>query len=166
MRGVYICLIVLLGLSACKIQFTLKGSSVPDNLNTFTVQYYENRAPLINPTLSQDFTEGLKDRVTRESRLVLEDRNGDIDFSGQITGYDIKAMAIEADAESAETRLTISLKVRYRNFKDPKDNWESTFSAYQDFSSDSDIDEVEEELVDLIVDQITEDIFNKAFSDW
>ena len=166
MKNIFIYLILIIGLSACKIEFTLKGASVPDNLKTFTVQYFENRAPLINPTLSQDFTEALKDRVTNESRLVLEEQNGDIDFSGEITGYSIRPMAIQADAVSAETRLTVTVKVRYRNFKDPKSNWESSFKAYQDFESDQNINDIEKELTDLIIEQITQDIFNKAFSDW
>ncbi len=166
MKQIIIYLTLFVGLSACSIKFTLSGSSVPDNLKTFTVQYFENRAPLINPALSQSFTEALKDRITNESRLILEDRNGDIDFSGEITGYSIRPMAIQADAISAETRLTVTVKVRYRNFKDPKDNWESTFKAFEDYPSEQNINEIEDELTTLIIEQITEDIFNKAFSDW
>ncbi len=158
--------LIVLALVSCKIQFTLKGASVPDAWKTFSVQYFENRAPLINPTLSQSFTEALKDRVISESKLVLEERNADIDFSGQITGYSVKPMAIQADAVSSETRLTVSVKVRYRNFKDPKQNWESTFSAYEDYSSDLDINDVEDELTETIIESLTQDIFNKAFSDW
>ncbi|WP_430933804.1 LptE family protein [Saccharicrinis sp. 156] len=166
MKHIITYLVLFLGLSACSVNLTLNGASVPDNLKTFTVQYFENRAPLINPTLSQTFTEELKDRITSESRLVLESQNGDIDFSGEITGYSIRPMAIQADAVSAETRLTVTVKVRYRNFKDPKDNWESQFKAYEDYSSDQNITDIEDELVALIIEQITEDIFNKAFSDW
>ncbi len=166
MKQLFIVAILSIYLVSCSIRFTLKGSSVPDNLETFTVEYFENRAPLINPTLSQNFTESLKDRITNESRLSLLERNGDISFSGEINGYSIRPMAIQADAVSAETRLTVSVKVRYRNFKNPKDNWESTFSAYEDFPSEQNINDVESELTELIIDQITEDIFNKAFSDW
>jgi hypothetical protein len=150
----------------CSIRVTMNGSSIPDNVKTASVQYFQNRAMVINPILSQTFTEGLKDRILSESRLVMKDDLGDVDFSGEITGYEIKAMAIEADAVSAETRLTITVKVRYRNFKDPRTNWESSFSAYTDFSSDQSISSVETELVEDIVEQLTENIFNKAFSDW
>ncbi|TLX76168.1 hypothetical protein E9993_08120 [Labilibacter sediminis] len=166
MQNILIYLLIATTFSGCAINFTLNGASVPDDLKTFTVQYFENRAPLINPTLSQQFTEGLKDRVTNESRLILEARDGDIDFSGEITGYSIRPMAIQADAVSAETRLTMTVKVRYRNFKNPKDNWESSFSAYQDYPSEQNINEIENELTELIIEQITENIFNKAFSDW
>jgi len=150
----------------CSVQMTFKGSSVPENVKTASVQYFENRAPLINPLLSQTFTEALKDRITSESRLIISDEVGDVDFSGEITGYDLRPMAIQADAVSAETRLTITIKVRYKNFKDPKLNWESSFSEYTDFESSQNITAIESELVSEIVDKITENIFNRAFSDW
>ena len=146
MKQLIIYLALLTGLSACSISFSLKGGTVPKDLETFTVKYFENRAPLINPTLSQTFTEELKDRIPNESRLVLEEENGDIEFSGTITGYSIRPMAIQADALSAETRLTVTIKVTYRNFKNPKDNWESSFKAYEDYPSERNITEIEDEL--------------------
>lgn len=153
--------------AACTITITMSGASIPENLSTFSVQYINNRAPLINPDLSQTLTEGLKDRIQTESRLILvEDAMGDVDFSGNITSYGTKAMAIKSDAVSAETRLTVAVKIRFRNFKDPKGDWEQSFSAYQDYDSDNNLSDVEEELVELIVDELTENIFNKAFADW
>lgn len=157
---------LLLVLSGCSIRMTMSGASIPDNLQKFSVQYIVNRAPLVNPTLSQNLTEALKDRILNESRLTLSRNLGDVDFSGEITGYDTRPMAIKADALSAETRLTVTVKVRYRNFKDPKKNWESSFSAYQDFPSEKNLTEVEDELTKIMIDQITENVFNKAFADW
>ena len=95
-------------LSACSISMTMSGASIPENLTSFSVQYFNNRAPIINPTLSQNFTEGLKDRISNESRLILRDDMGDVDFSGEITGYDVRPMAIQSDAVSAETRFVIT----------------------------------------------------------
>ncbi len=164
MAVLVICLLPIVW--GCSIRMTMSGASIPDNLQKFSVQYIANRAPLINPTLSQNLTEGLKDRILNESRLTLARDLGDVDFSGEITGYDTRPMAIKADALSAETRLTVTIKIRCRNFKDPKKNWESSFSAYQDFSSERNLTEVEEELVRVIVEQLTENVFNKAFADW
>lgn len=158
--------VVITGLTACSVSVTMSGASIPENIISFSVQYFDNRAPLINPTLSQEFTEGLKDRITNESRLKLVPNTGDVDFSGEITGYDIRPMAIQADAVSAETRLSMTVKVRYKNYKDPKQNWESTFSAYGDFDSSRNINDVEAELTKQMVEEITENIFNKAFADW
>ena len=159
-------LLLLLSLTGCSVHVTLSGASIDENLKTFSVQYFNNRAAIINPLLSQKFTELLKERIMGESRLVLVEGVGDVDFSGEITGYTIRPMAIKEDAVSAQSRLTITVKVRYRNKVDPKKNWESSFSAYQDYASERNITEVEGELTSLIIDQLTENIFNKAFSDW
>ncbi|MBS2097786.1 LptE family protein [Carboxylicivirga linearis] len=158
--------IIVSGFTACSINMTMSGASIPENINSFSVQYFNNRAPLINPTLSQEFTEGLKDRITNESRLRLVSDNGDIDFSGNITGYDVRPMDIQADAVAAQTRLSMTVKVTYKNYKDPKSNWESSFSAFRDFDSNQNINAVEADLTREMVEEITENIFNKAFADW
>jgi len=164
--NILITLLLALIVSACSINMTMSGASIPENINTFSVQYFDNRAPLINPVLSQNFTEGLKDRISNESRLNLVNGTGDVDFSGEINGYNVRPMAIQSDAISAETRLTMSIKVRYKNYKDPKQNWESTFSAFRDFESSQNINAVETDLTNEMIEEITENIFNKAFADW
>ncbi len=155
-----------IALAACTISITMSGAMIPEELKTFSVQYINNRAPLINANLSSTLTEALKDRISSESRLVMVSDDGDVDFSGNITGYATKAMAIKADAVSAETRLTITVKISCRNSKDPQKSWEQSFSAYEDYDSEYNLSDVEDELVETIVDELTENIFNKAFSDW
>lgn len=155
-----------LALAACTISITMSGASIPENLNTFSVQYINNRAPLVNPDLSTTLTEGLKDRIQNESRLGLVNDGGDVDFSGDITSYSTKPMAVQADAVSAQTRLTVAVKIRCRNSKDPSKDWEQSFSAYQDYDSENNLADVEADLVSLIVEELTENIFNKAFADW
>ncbi|MCU4174626.1 LptE family protein [Carboxylicivirga sp. N1Y90] len=166
LKTTLIALLAVVLLKSCSVSMTMSGASIPENIQSFSVQYFDNRAPLINPTLSQEMTEGLKDRVTNESRLKLDANTGDVDFSGQITNYNVRPMAIQADALSAETRLTMTVKVRYKNYKDPKANWESSFSAFRDFESSQNINAVEADLTKEMIEEITENIFNKAFADW
>ena len=165
-RSVALALLAAIAATACTVSITMSGASIPENLNTFSVQYINNRAPLVNPELSSTPTEGLKDRIQNESRLGLVNEGGDVDFSGDITSYTTQPMALKADAVSAQTRLTVSVKIRCRNAKDPQKDWEQTFSAYQDYDSENNLADVESELVELIVEELTENIFNKAFADW
>lgn len=165
-RLMALALALALALAACTISVTMSGASIPENLNTFSVQYINNRAPLVNPDLSTTLTEGLKDRIQNESRLGLVNDGGDVDFSGDITSYSTKPMAVQADAVSAQTRLTVAVKIRCRNSKDPSKDWEQSFSAYQDYDSENNLADVEADLVALIVEELTENIFNKAFADW
>lgn len=166
-RLIYILIVIVALIAAsCTISITMSGASIPENLRTYSVQYINNRAPLINPDLSQTLTDGLKDRIQKESRLVLSEDQADIEFSGNITSYSTKPMALKADAVSAQTRLTVGVKIKCRNYKDPKKDWEQTFSAYQDYDSENNLADVESDLVTLIVDELTQNIFNKAFADW
>ena len=165
-RSVALALLAAIAATACTVSITMSGASIPENLNTFSVQYINNRAPLVNPELSSTLTEGLKDRIQNESRLGLVNEGGAVDFSGDITSYTTQPMALKADAVSAQTRLTVSVKIRCRNAKDPQKDWEQTFSAYQDYDSENNLADVESELVELIVEELTENIFNKAFADW
>ena len=162
----YTFLLLIFGiLQSCAIRVTFNGAIIPENVKTASVQLFDNRAAYINPVLAQTFTEGLKDRIINGSQLSLADGTGDVDFSGSIIGYDTEPLAIQADARAAETRLTVQVNVRYENFKDPEKSWESSFSAYRDFPSDQNITAIEGELVDEIVEELTENIFNKAFAD-
>jgi hypothetical protein len=166
--GVVAFLLLLIGilLSGCAIQVTFNGASIPENVKSASVQLFDNRAAYINPVLSQTLTEALKDRIINGSRLTWAKETGDVDFSGEITGYDTEPLAIQADAVSQETRLTVRINVRYENYRDPEKSWQSSFSAYRDFPSEQNITAIESELVDEIVEELTENIFNKAFADW
>ncbi len=153
-------------LNGCAIQMTFDGASIPENISTASVQNFDNRAAYINPVLTQTFTEALKDRIIDGSRLNLADGTGDVEFSGEITGYNTEPLAIQSDAISTETRLTVRINVRYDNYKDPEKSWETSFSAYRDFPSEQNITAIEGELMDEITEELTENIFNKAFADW
>ncbi len=130
------------------------------------VDYFPNRARLVNPNLSQLFTEGLQDKLIKQTSLNQITDKGDLEFSGQITEYDVKPMNISQGDLAAQNRLTISVKVKFTNNKDHEQDWEKTFSAYEDFDSNRSLNEVEDELVRLINVKLTDDIFNASIANW
>lgn len=164
-------MIMLAGLAgslapSCSVNYSFTGANLSPEVKTFTVYYFPNRARLINPTLSQNFTEQLREKLTRQTSLNEISENGDIEFEGQITGYEFRPMSIQKEDVSAQTRLTVTLKVKYTNHKVPADDFEQTFSAYEDFNSDQSISSVEEELSVAIIEKLTEDIFNATIANW
>ncbi|MFW6044067.1 MAG: LptE family protein [Marinilabiliaceae bacterium] len=158
--------LILIFSGGCAVQLTFDGASIPENVNTASVQNFENQASYVNPVLSQNFTEALKDRIIDGSRLRLADGTGDVNFSGTITRYETEPLSIQSDAVSSETRLNVTIDVRYENAKDPDESWESSFSAHRDFPSNQNINAIEGELMDEIIEELTDNIFNKAFADW
>jgi hypothetical protein len=158
----------LLGPS-CSYSLKLSGASIPDNMKTVRVEFFENNAQLVVNNLSTNFTEALKNRIRNTTKLAIVQGDADAVFSGSITDYNIAPVSINATANNVApiagaSRLTITIQVKYVNQTEKKDNFEESFTKYQDFSGD--INTQEQTLIAAINKQLTEDIFNKAFANW
>ncbi len=169
MKKLVLLLIVTILFFNQSCSYKLDGSSIPKELKTINVMYFENNATLVVSTLSQSFTEALKERIRSQTRLSLVRGEADATIEGSITGYSIAPAAIEATNNNQApvaslTRLTITVSAKYSNIADKKQNFEKTFTRYKDFSGD--ISSQEQGLILEINKQLTEDIFNAAFSNW
>ena len=151
---------------SCKVSYSFTGANLSPAVKTYTVYYFPNRARLINPTLSQTFTEGLKEKLQRQTSLNELQESGDLEYEGQITGYELRPVSIQKDDLSAQTRLTITIKLKYTNNIAPEENFERNFSAYDDFDSNLDISSIEDELSADIVEKLLDDIFNATIANW
>lgn len=160
--------ILLVMLTSCTISYKFNGASINYNLiKTISVSDFPIRAALVYPPLEEVFSNKLKDAYTRQTRLQMVDTNGDLQISGEITGYNLTPQAVGTDAYATMTRLTISVKVTFINTKDPQFDFENrTFSAYQDFSSDRMLTDVQDELIDVITEELVELIFNATVANW
>ncbi len=152
--------------TGCKINYSFTGANLSPEIKTFSVYYFANRARLINPNLSQTFTENLKIKLNRQTSLNELADGGDLEFEGQITGYEVRPMSIQKDDMAAQNRLTITVKLKYTNNKDPDQSFEKSFSAFDDFDSALTLDDIESVLVPDIVKKLHEDIFNATIANW
>lgn len=151
---------------SCKVSYSFTGASISPEVKTFTVYYFPNRSRLVNPNLSQQMTEALQDKLLRQTSLDQLEENGDLEFEGQITGYDTRPMNISEGDLAAQTRLTVTVKVKYTNNINHDDDWEKSFSAYEDFDGNKTLSSVEDELIEAILEKLTEDIFNASIANW
>jgi hypothetical protein len=153
--------------NSCTIKYNLTGASIAPDVKTVSVQYFENRAPLGIANLGQLLTDELKDKFKSQTSLTVVSDMGHLNFEGQITAYNPnQPVAIQGDETAAQNRFTITVRVKFTNEKDPKLNFDSSFSRYKDWDSSQDIASVEEQLVEEILELIIEDIFNKAVVNW
>lgn len=158
--------IVLFSVTGCKISYSFSGASISPQLKTVSIQYFLNRASLVQPGLSQNITESLIDKCKAQTSLSVVNGTGDVSFEGEITDYNTRPLTVSADATAAMNRFTITVKVKFTNSVDPTLNFEQTFSRYQDYDSNLDLSAVEKQLSDKIVEFLVEDIFNQAFVNW
>jgi hypothetical protein len=162
----FLFLVVMLSVGCVKIRYTTSGASIPAQATTFSVNYFQNNAPLAQPTLSTKVTNAIIDKISSQTRLKLVNSNGDLHFEGEIIGYDTKPEAIQGNETAAMNRLTITLNVRFYNRIDPSRDFETRFSRFQKYSSGESLSVVEERLIDQINAELVEDIFNKALVNW
>lgn len=160
-------ILLLIILTSCTISYKFNGAAIDYNTTkTISVAEFPIRAALVYPPLGPAFNEALKDIYTRQTRLSMVKTGGDLQVEGEITGYDLSPQAVTEDAYASQTRLTISVKVRYTNTKNPNLNVDQTFRAYRDFFSSQMLTQVQDELISQIVDELAELIFNATVGSW
>lgn len=161
--------LIILTVQGCGVKYGFTGGSIPKGMKTYTVLYMENLAPMVYTTLSQNLTEGLKERIRSQSSLSQVNSDGDALFEGTITSYTITPASVAAGGvdRAQNSRLTITVKVKYTNKLDPtgESNFEESFSQFKEFPG-SDITQHEAQLNQDIIKMLTEDIYNKAFANW
>lgn len=161
----YLMSMVLL-ISGCSISYSFSGASISPDVKTISVQYFQNRASLVQPSLSQNLTNALIDKCRAETNLKFVNDAGDVSFEGEITDYSTRPLTVGADARAATNRFSISVRVKFVNVIQPDFSYEQTFSRYEDYDSSRELSSVEAELSENIVEMIVDDIFNQAFVNW
>lgn len=162
------CLVVMLTcclLTSCGV-YSFSGASIPAEAKTVSVQYFPNNAQLVNPLLSNTLTNALNDMFVNQTTLQSVAQNGDLAIEGEITGYVTSPIAITGNQTAAMNRLTVTVNVRFTNKYEESKNFEQKFSQYQDYPSNQDLNAVQDALVEQIVEDLCQDIFNKAVVNW
>lgn len=168
MNRIVLGLIVIL-ISSCSYKFN--GASIPTEMKTVSIPFFENNAALVDPNLSQQLTEAFKDRIRTQSKLSLTTSDAHGKFEGKITDYDIKPISIQDNTNpvAGANRLTITVSVKYTNTikGNEKQSFDRPFSAFTDFSlAGQPLAPQQAALNKKVIDQLTENIFNSAFAQW
>jgi len=166
-----ICIVAALAVTAFIVQscgiYSFTGTSIQPDVKTVTINYFEYQALKVNPSLSNDLTTALQDKFLKLTKLEQVDMDGDLEITGAVTGYDVKATSITANEQAAQNRLTVSVKINFTNRKYPEDDFEGkSFSAYADFDAMQSLDAVEASLCEEIIEQLCDDMFNATVANW
>ncbi len=165
-RLTVVLLAILVAMTSCKMSYSFSGVNISPEVLTYSVDYFQNRAALVQAQLSQVFTDAMMDKIQGNTNLDLSTQGGDVQFSGEITNYVTRPTAITSAETAARNRLTITVRVKYANVMEPDLDFDSSFSRYEEYDASAPLSEVENTLITLIVENLVEDIFNKAFISW
>jgi len=160
--------IIALTAVSCSISYKFNGSSIDySKTKTISISDFPNTAELIYPPLSAAFSEGLRDVYSKQTRLQLLKKGGDMHLEGEIVGYQLTPMSVTADSYASETKLTMTVKVRFTNNKNPDDDFEKSYSAFQTFDNTKNmLQDVQEQLMTTMVADITDQIYNDTVAKW
>lgn len=164
----YIYYILLIGLlSSCSVSYKFNGASIDySTTHSIAIADFPNNAALVHPPLSNQLSEAIRDLFIRQTRLTVGRKDGDLELEGEIIGYELTPMGIGADGFSAETKLTITIRVRYTSNVNPEDSFERTYSAYQTFDSKQMLTDVQDALCETMVTELAENIYNDTVAKW
>lgn len=168
LRSYIICLLLstLLIFPSCGA-YTFSGASIPEEMKTISVQFFENNAMLVVPYLANQFTEALKERIRNQSRLSIERGEAHANFEGRITDYSVRPVSIQGNERAGLTRITVTVSVKYTNTLKPELSFEESFNASQEFSlNQGPLESQQQKLITVINRQLSELIFNRAFANW
>lgn len=146
--------------------YSFSGTSIQPDVKSLSVEYFENKALKVNPSLSSSLSDALIEKYRKLTPLDILSEMGDLNVAGEIINYDTKPMAVTKDEQASQNRLTIVVKIYFTNKLHPEEDFEKTFSAYADYDANEMLDAVEETLCEEIIEKLVEDIFNATVANW
>ena len=172
-RNKYISLAIIamvtLMVTACSVSYKFNGASIDyTKTKTKTIQIadFPNRASYVWGRMAPIFNEQLKDKYARQTRLIQVKRNGDLKLEGEITKYEQRNKSVSSEGYSAQTELSMTVKVKFTNNTNPSENFDQSFTAQKSYDSRQQLNAVQEELVTEMVEEICDQIFNATVANW
>ncbi len=158
----------LLLASSCTVSYKFNGASIDySKVKTINISDFPNYAPLVYDMLAIKFNEELRDIYDKQTRLNQVKSGGDLQIEGSITGYALTPLSIGSDALAAETRLTLTIKVTFIDNSNPDVSFEDrSFTANRTFASSYALNDVQEALVDEMIEEIVDQIYNATVANW
>jgi len=163
-RWAYLLPILLLALQSCGV-YSFTGATIEGK--SINIHLFENRARNVVPSLSATLTDKIRSRILSQTGLSpVSTDNADYDITGSITGYDVTVSGVQNVQVASKNRLTVTVQVIFKNRLNDKASFTQSFTRFADFDASQVLQNVESGLIDDIGNQLSDDIFNKAFVNW
>ena len=167
MRAAATAWVLAVVLPSCSISYKFNGANINyQTTHSISVADFPNNAAMVNPALSNALSEGIRDLYSRQTRLEVLRKGGDLELEGEIVGYEISQGAIAADSYATESKLTIRVQVHFTNNINPEESFDKTYSTYQTFDASRLLTDVQDELCDIMIKEIAENIYNDTVARW
>jgi len=153
-------------LASCKMSVSFVGGKIEGK--TFNIGDFPNYAPIVQPSLSQSFVDGLRNKIVNESNLKYTQSSADLLFSGSIKDYKITQISATSGTTAAMSRLTVTIELNYINNLDPKKGFSApkTYTEFADFGIDQSLSSIEQDLINEIVKKLAQQVYLDIIPAW
>ena len=159
--------LLLFLMNSCSISFKFNGANINyQTTHSISIADFPNNSAMVNPSLSNNLSETIRDLYQRQTRLQILRKGGDLELEGEIVGYDITQGAISTTSYASESKLTIRVQVHFTNNINPEESFDKTYTAFQTFDASKLLTDVQDELCQIIVTEIAESIYNDTVAKW
>lgn len=154
-------------LAACTVSYKFTGTSIDyTKTKSISLDKFPIRANYVWSPMESMFYNSLSDLYAQKTKLKVLKRDGDLQLSGEIVEYSQTNKSVGSDGYSAQVQLKIVVNVRFVNTQKHEDDFEQRFSATTEYDSSKQLAAVQEELVQEMIDDIIDQIFNATVSKW
>jgi len=158
--------LLLVGINSCGFYKLNPGGTFPPEVKSINIDFFENKASVVAPTLSPTLTDKLRDKFLSESNLNLVDKEASMNLTGHISSYIVEPVASENNSTATLNRLRITVRAKLQSDIAKDFNFEQDFTKFLEFDASKSLAEVENDLIDEITDMLVQEIFNKIAMDW
>ena len=155
-------------MAACTVSYKFIGASINyDKVKTISFENFPNRsAAVVWGPMESMFNTALQDIYMQQTRLKQVRQGGDLELSGEITNYDAYNKGVGSDGYSTMAELRMTVNVRFVNNTNHAEDFEQQFSASREYNASQQLSSVQEDLVNQMIDEIVEQIFNATVANW
>lgn len=160
-------LLLALTLTGCSISYSFNGSSINyDVVHSISIDKFPIRCAYVWSPMESMFYNSLSDEFVNKTKLDVLKRGADLQLSGEITEYSQTNKSISSEGYSAQTQLKMVVNVRFVNNTNHAEDFEQHFSATSEYDSSQQLSAVQEDLVQEMIDDIVDQIFNATVANW
>ena len=150
--------------AGCKV-YTFKDISIPAEIKTVKLRLIENRARYINPLLAPNLTNRLQEKIVGQTKLNrVEGDDADWLITGTITDYSVTTSGIANQAASLN-QLNVTVQIKLKDNVNQKEEEYSVNKMFS-FAASLSLDQAEASLNEEIIKGLTDEVFNRLFSNW
>lgn len=146
-------------------RYSMRDVSIPPEVKTVKVNFITNEARYINPQLSPRLTDKLRQKIVNQTRLSQTNSEAHYEISGRITDYSVSTSGI-SNQQSASNNLNVTVHITFVSRLDNTKNFEADITRNFPFSASLSLTQAESQLANEVINNLTDEIFNRIFSNW